>query len=108
MHRNNHENSHTGSITAGTSEFNITNYYFQWKHLNNYDGNFDFWGDTVILSMEIQDDILTSYLDDSVRASAGDETVSSSNVSVDEVLFFQVVAAVGYVQRHLDLLWKRQ
>ena len=50
----------------------------------------------------------TSDLDDPIGSLAGDEAVASGNVSVDEVLLFQVAAALGYVHRHLDLLLQRQ
>ena len=50
----------------------------------------------------------TSDLDDPIGSLAGDKAVASGNVSVDEVLLFQVAAALSYVHCHLDLLLQCQ
>ena len=50
----------------------------------------------------------TSYLDNLVSTLAGDKAVTSNNVSVDEVLLLQILAAMGHIQCHLDLLAEGQ
>lgn len=47
---------------------------------------------------------LASNFDHPVRTLAGNQAVSGGDISVDEMLLFQVMAAMGHIKSNLDLL----